>query len=40
MSVHALRSGGRADHDVVLVGAGLVGAALALALAPQGCASH
>ena len=36
MSVHAVRSGGRADHDVVLVGAGLVGAALALALAPQG----
>lgn len=35
MSVHALRSGGRADYDVVLVGAGLVGAALALALAPQ-----
>lgn len=36
MSVHALRRGGHADHDVVLVGAGLVGAALALALAPQG----
>jgi len=36
MSVHAVRSSGPADCDVVLVGAGLVGAALALALAPQG----
>lgn len=35
MSVHALRGGARAEYDVVLVGAGLVGAALALALAPQ-----
>jgi 2-octaprenyl-6-methoxyphenol hydroxylase len=34
MNVHRLHGTAEADHDVILVGAGLVGAALALALAP------